>query len=182
MIIGLTGPNASGKGEAGIYLKSKGYIYHSLSTILREEGKKLGIEPLRENLIKLGNDLRHKYGSAFLALRLTEGLPKTGGHIVDSIRNPAEIGTLRKGGDFILIGIDAPVDMRFKRSVKRKRPGDAKTLQEFIEKEGRENKANSENQQLRKCLQMSDVVIINDSTIEDLYRKIDAAIEKNKET
>lgn len=178
MIIGLTGPNASGKGEAGSYLKSKGYIYHSLSDILREESKKLGIEPRRENLIKLGNDLRHRYGPAFLALCLIEKLSKTEDHIVDSIRNPAEIETLRKKGDFILIGIDAPVNIRFKRSLKRKRPGDAQTIQEFIEKEDRENKASFENQQLKKCLSMADVVIINDSTIEEFHRKVDEAIRE----
>ncbi len=55
MIIGLTGANASGKGEAASYLKSKGFEYYSLSDILREEAKRKKIEPLRENLIKRGN-------------------------------------------------------------------------------------------------------------------------------
>ena len=59
MIIGLTGANASGKGEAAGYLKSKGFAYYSLSDILREEAKLRGIEPSRENLIKLGNELRN---------------------------------------------------------------------------------------------------------------------------
>lgn len=182
MVIGLTGPNASGKGEAALYIKSKGFIYHSLSDILREEGKRLGIEPTRENLIRLGNDLRRKNGASFLALRVKERLTSAKNHIVDSIRNPAEIEALKEVDGFIMVGIDAPVEIRFKRSLKRKRPGDAETLEEFIKKEKKENKPDSENQQLKKCLQMADTLIINDSTIEGLYRKIDDALAKEKKT
>ena len=94
MVIGLTGPNAAGKGEAALYIKSKGFVYHSLSDILREEAKKSGIEASRENLIRLGNELRRKNGPAFLAIRAIKGLRNTENHIVDSIRNPAEIEAL----------------------------------------------------------------------------------------
>lgn len=180
MVIGLTGPNASGKGEAALYIKSKGFVYSSLSDTLREEAKNLGIEPLRENLIRLGNELRRKNGHSVLALRTIEKFDKRKNYIVDSVRNPAEIETLRTLKDFILIGIDAPVEIRFKRSIERKRPGDAGTLKDFIAKEGEENKPGSENQQLKKCLQMADVIIVNDSTVDDLHRKIDEAINKNK--
>ena len=180
MIIGLTGPNASGKSEAALYIKSKGFAYHSLSDILREEGRRLGIDPLRENLIKLGNELRHKNGPSVLALRVMEGLSGTENHIVDSIRNPAEVEALRKSEGFVLLGIDAPTQMRFKRGLKRKRPGDAKTLHEFIEKEEKENKNNVENQQLKKCLRMADTIIVNNSTIKEFYKKIDEAIEENR--
>ncbi len=182
MVIGLTGPNASGKGEAALYIKSRGFNYQSLSDILREEAKNQGIETSRENLIKLGNALRRENGPSILARHAIEELSKTKDHIVDSIRNPSEVEALRKIEGFVLIGIDAPVEVRFKRTLKRKRPGDAQTLQEFIEKEERENKASSENQQLRKCLEMAETVIINDSTVEGFHKKIDEVLEKNKKT
>lgn len=38
-LIGLIGPNASGKGEVADYLKKKGYQVYSLSDVLREEAK-----------------------------------------------------------------------------------------------------------------------------------------------
>ena len=179
MIIGLTGPNAAGKGEAARYIRSKGFIYYSLSDILREESKKLAIQPTRENLIKLGNELRRKNGPSVLTHSIIKKIKKTKDYIIDSIRNPGEISELHKLDDFLLIGIDAPVEIRFKRSVQRKRYGDAKTLQGFIEKEEKENKSISENQQLKRCLKMADVILVNDSTIAGFYRKIYAAIEKN---
>ena len=42
MIIGLTGKNAAGKGEVARFLQDKGFYYHSLSDVLREELKKRG--------------------------------------------------------------------------------------------------------------------------------------------
>ncbi len=177
MVIGLTGPNASGKGEAALYIRSKGFIYHSLSDTLREKARERKIEPLRENLIKLGNELRGKFGSSYLAVQIKKDLLKKEDHIVDSIRNPGEIAELRKLDNFVLIGIDAPVKLRYERSLKRKRPGDAETLEEFIKKEEKENKEEKNNQQLRRCLDMADTIIANDSTLEGLYRKIDEAIK-----
>ncbi|MEE8317965.1 MAG: AAA family ATPase [Candidatus Omnitrophota bacterium] len=182
MLIGLTGPNASGKGEAALYIKAKGFSYDSLSDILREEAKKKGIETSREKLIELGNEARRKNGPSVLALRAIERLPKSGNHIIDSIRNPAEVEALKAINAFTLIGIDCPVETRFKRAIKRKRTGAAQTLREFVEKEKRENKADPSNQQLEKCLGMADTVIINDSTLEEFHKKIDAALKKNQKT
>ena len=36
-LIGLTGTNAAGKGEAAAFLGTRGYAYLSLSDVLREE-------------------------------------------------------------------------------------------------------------------------------------------------
>lgn len=66
MIIGLTGKNASGKGEAANYLKTKGFAYYSLSDALREEATARNIEHTRENLIRLGNQLRKEFGADYL--------------------------------------------------------------------------------------------------------------------
>ena len=40
MIIGLTGKNGSGKGVVAAFLKERGFIFHSLSDVIREEIKK----------------------------------------------------------------------------------------------------------------------------------------------
>ena len=230
MIIGLTGRNASGKGEVAEYLKSKGFVYLSLSDELREEATNLGIEHTRDNLIKLGNELREKYGPNYLAakindkikqqlkkynkknsisnninnknieLKTNEKINKTiinknnnqineniinnknndkiknnngANFVVDSIRSPFEAKELMKNIDFILVGIDAPVELRFKRLLKRKRAGDAKTLEEFKQQEERENLNNATNQQLDKTFKLSKKVILNDGSLKQLHKKID---------
>ena len=183
MIIGLTGKNASGKGEAADYLQKKGFVYFSLSDELREEAAKMGYEQTRTNLIKIGNNLRKKYGTNYLAKKVNEKISmekKENKFVVDSIRNPGEITELKKNKDFFLLGIDAPVELRFKRIKERKRFGEAKTLAQFMKMEERENFKNKANQQLDKCLEMADKVIVNNSTLEELHNKIDSFLNKLK--
>jgi dephospho-CoA kinase len=178
MVIGLTGPNASGKGEAVDYLKSKGFKSISLSDILREEARHRGIEISRENLIKLGNEMRKEKGPSILADIAIKSIGGKDNYIIDSIRNPDEIRAIRKIKGFRLIGIDAPVEIRFKRCCNRNRPGDSKTLDEFIEKEKKENILEQANQQLKNCIKLADKIIINDSNLENFYKKIDETINE----
>ena len=70
MIIGLTGKNGSGKGEAAHFLKERGFHYYSLSDALRDEAKKRGQEVTRDTLLALGNELREKEGPGCLAERI----------------------------------------------------------------------------------------------------------------
>ncbi|MEK6733233.1 MAG: AAA family ATPase [Candidatus Omnitrophota bacterium] len=178
MIIGLTGANASGKGEAAEYLKSKGFEYYSLSDILREEARVKGIEPSRENLIMLGNKLRREKGLSILAELAIKKIKDKRNYIIDSVRSPFEIKALRQLKGFTLIGIDAPVETRFNRILSRNRAGDPGTLEDFIEKERKENISADTNQQLENCLKLADKIIINDSTIEEFHKRIYEVIKK----
>src|SRR3989338_234154 len=180
MIIGLTGKNASGKGEAANYLKTKGFVYYSLSDVLREEATKRGIEHSRDNLIDLGNELREKFGPNYLAKQINNKIGdskklSTNDHffVVDSIRSPYEAKELMKNKDFILVGIDATIEIRFERLLRRNRLGDAKTLEEFKKQEERENLKSDTNQQLDETFKLADIVIANDETLEELHKKID---------
>jgi len=179
MIIGLTGKNASGKGEAAEYLKKKGFEHHSLSDALREEAAAKGIEPTRDNLINLGNQLRKEFGAEYLAKKINKKIQASHleDFVVDSIRNPHEIEELRKNRDFVLLAIDAPAELRFERLLKRGRLGDAATLEEFKKQEERENLKNDSNQQMDKCISMADKSIINDGALEQFHRKINELIK-----
>src|SRR3989338_424917 len=183
MIIGLTGRNASGKGEAANYLKEKGFVYYSLSDALREEATKRGSEHSRDNLIKLGNDLRAKFGASYLAQQINkkikkqqQGKNKNQNFVVDSIRSPFEAKELMKNKGFVLVGIDAPIELRFRRLLERNRLGDAKTLEDFKQQEQRENLKSDTNQQLDATFGMAKKVIVNDGTLEELHKKIDEFI------
>ena len=178
MIFGLTGKNASGKGEVAKYLITRGFSYFSLSDEIRDEAKKRNIEPTRENLITLGNELREKNGPSALAKIVIKKIKKDS--IVDSIRNPAEINELRKITDFVLITVNAPIEIRFQRGVKRGRMGDADTLEKFRELEEKENFKNTIGQQLDKCISMADKVIVNDGSLDELNKKVDKILNDEK--
>jgi dephospho-CoA kinase len=170
-LIGLTGTNSSGKGEAAAYFQKRGYRYFSLSDLIREELQKKGKAPTRNNLIKMGNELRDKFGPDILARLVMKKVKDKA--VIDSIRNPKEVEYLRKQKSFIFLAVDAPVELRYKRAKKRGREESASTLQQFIEKEKEEMTEREKGQQLQKCMDMADLVIVNDGSLEDLYRKLE---------
>ena|SRR3989338_87850 len=184
MIIGLTGRNAAGKGEVAIYLKEKHFIYYSLSDAIREEATKRKLEHSRNNLIKLGNELRKDKGPDYLAKQINkkikQQLSKSQNFVIDSIRSPFEAKELMKNNGFVLVGIDAPIKLRFKRLRERNRVGDAKTLEDFKKQEQRENLKSDTNQQLDATFGLAKKVVVNDGTLEELHKKMDRLLMELK--
>jgi|SRR3989344_3728158 len=178
MMIGITGRNAAGKGEVANYLKTKGFVYYSLSDVIREEATKRRLEHSRANLINLGNELRKKFGPDYLAQQVNKKIKnllknkKNQNFVVDSIRSPYEARELTKNKRFTLVGIDAPVELRFKRLLERNRIGDAKTLEEFKQQEQRENLKSDTSQQLDATFGMAKKIIVNDGSLKELHKNI----------
>ena len=171
-IIGLTGTNGSGKGAAAEYFISKGYAFYSLSDVIRENLKKDGLELTRDNLIRKGNELRSLGGADFLAKQVMEKVE--GDAVIDSIRNPEEVRFLKSHKNFILLAIDADVELRYERVKKRGRIESASTLQEFIKKEAEEKTSNPTQQQLHICFGMADFFVLNEGSLADLNNKLEA--------
>ncbi len=173
MIIGLTGKNASGKTEVCQYLISRGFEYYSLSDEIREEIRRRGREITREVLIEVGNELRAKFGPEILAERILQRLERDRNYVIDSIRNPAEVGALKRRQDFTLLAIEADRTIRFERSRQRDREGTPQTLEHFIEEEACELKSDDPaTQQLVATRRLADLVVINDGTLDDLHRRL----------
>lgn len=169
--VGLTGLNASGKGLAASVLKKFGYAYFSLSDIVREETAARGLELTRDNLIRVGIDLRTVSNDpGILARRLLNRLVPLS--VIDSIRTPEEINVLREMEDFILIGVQADARTRFARMQGRARPGDALDFEQFQRHEARETTGDIHAPQLHVCMQLADMVIDNNGTVEDFREKI----------
>jgi dephospho-CoA kinase len=91
--------------------------------------------------------------------------------VVDSIRSPGEVAVLRTLKRFVLLGVDAPIALRFERSVRRGRTGDGATLDEFAANEARENTASESGQKLNETLALADRVVRNDGSLEVLRER-----------
>jgi dephospho-CoA kinase len=170
-LIGLTGTNSSGKGEVASFFEKKGYAYFSLSDLIREELRKIGKEATRDNLIKMGNELREKGGHDILARLVMKKVKDKS--VIDSIRNPKEVEYLRAQKSFILLAVDAPAELRYERAKKRGREESASTLEEFIKKEAEEMTDLEKGQQLHNCMKMADFLVINDGSLKDLHRRLE---------
>ena len=180
MLIGLTGSYCSGKDTVAEYLvKEKNFGHVSLSDELRKVLRSRNIDTTRENLIRIGTELREKEGLGVLAKLALAHIPENKDFTVTSIRHPAEVETLKARKDFVLINVDAPAVKRFERMQIRNRPGDPKTFDEFIKMEKKESQDHGPGQQLKKCMEIATIHFINDTdSLPNLYSKIDALLEK----
>lgn len=169
MIIGLTGKNGAGKGEVANILKESGYIYHSLSDAIRDEITKQGNPITREKLIETGNFLRKKGGPSVLADKTLDKLDPEKNYIIDSIRNPAEVISLKRRSDFTLLCVEADEKVRFERIKSRNRENDPVTFQEFVKLEKQELASlDPDKQQLQKTIELADHQVKNDSSLDEL--------------
>jgi dephospho-CoA kinase len=170
-LIGLTGPNGAGKGEAAECLKAEGYDYFSLSDVIRDKLREEGKAASRDNMIEKGNGLRRQFGPDILARLIMDKVGRKA--VIDSIRNTSEVEYLRGRPGFVLIAVDAPVETRFERIRARGRDESAKTLEQFVRKEAEEKGGDAGAQQLDKVMAMADIILVNDGSLEDLRRKLE---------
>ncbi|MFQ5767523.1 MAG: AAA family ATPase, partial [Acidobacteriota bacterium] len=152
--IGLTGPNAAGKGEVAAYLMTRGYGYHSLSDVVRQEAADRGLDSSRENLVRVGNELRQTGGPGILVRRLLSHLALPA--VIDSVRNPGEAEALAQLDRFVLLAVEAPASLRFRRIQARGRLGDIASLEEFRRFENRENSASGVEQRIKATMEKAD--------------------------
>jgi dCMP deaminase len=179
VIVGLTGKFAAGKGTVAERLMALGYRYHSLSDILREELAGRGVEEGRDALREIGNELRQADGPGALARRLLERLSDGNDHIVDSIRNPAEVVELRKLDAFVLIAVDAPAPVRFQRLRLRDRIGDPETWEAFQKMEAAELASDDPTtQQLIATLALADHEMENSGPRSALEAHLSSLLER----
>lgn len=173
MIIGLTGKNAAGKGEVAQVLREGGFNYLSLSDLLRDELKQRDLEVSRENLIRVGTELRQHYGGGVLADRALQKIEVDKNYVIDSIRNPREVEVLKRLKNFRLVHVTSLPDKRFERIKSRSREGDPQTMKEFNNLEKREAVSADPNaQQLDSTAGMADVEMENNGTLDELRQQV----------
>lgn len=180
LVLGLTGPNAAGKGEVAALLEERGFSCHSLSDVVREEALRRGRTVSRDDLITTGNELRREGGPGALAERILARLGDR--DVVDSIRNPAEVAVLRRLPRFVLVGVDAPAEARFERARRRPGRGDAVSdLRAFLDKEAEEDTEEETNQRLSATFALRDRTLYNGGSLEDLREAVETLLRELEE-
>jgi dephospho-CoA kinase len=178
LILGFTGPIASGKEAAKKYIESKyGAVSFKFSNILRNILESIAVPNDRANIIALSTFLRQQYGEDILAKAIAKNVSESADDIivVDGIRRLADIKYLQEVPGFVLIAIDAKPEIRHARSVSRnENAGDAeKNYEEFLADHQKETELT-----IPEVMSKADFVISNDGDFEDLYKQIDELVEK----
>ena len=175
-IIGITGTLGAGKGTIVDYLiKNRGYKHYSVRGYLIEEAKRRGLKINRDTFVVVANDLRSKHSPSYIIDQLyLEALNKGGDAIIESIRTPGEVDSLRKQEHFLLIGIDADPKIRYERIVNRASETDKISYETFLMNERREMESTDPNHQnIGRCMQMADYIFTNNGTFEELYLQLE---------
>jgi dephospho-CoA kinase len=183
LIIGITGTNAAGKGTVVEILKKDfGFEHLSVREYLAKEIAKRNLEINRENLIQTANDIRKKHSPSYIVEQLyKEALRLKNSVIIESIRTEGEVEALKKNPDFILIAVDADRKTRYERSLKRNSETDQLTYEDFVKMEEKEMHSNNKGEQnLIKCIELADVIIYNNGTVDDLKKKVNKYLVSSK--
>ena len=167
--------------------KKLGFVHHSFSREIRQVAKERGIKVSRLTLSKLGFDLRKesrksKSNESILGRRVLDHIlkdMKKGQHkfVVDGLRDYDELYLFRqhemdnKDTRFVLVGVDAPQELRWQRLRKRGRQGDPETFEDFKKVDDWEMSGRG-GQEVGKCMKMADYIIVNDSSVTEMKKKV----------
>ncbi|MDB5236969.1 MAG: hypothetical protein JWL88_71 [Parcubacteria group bacterium] len=179
MILGITGSFGAGKGAVVDYLvQQKGFVHFAAREFIFEQVRKRGLPLDRDSTTIVANELRATHGSAYIIQCLLKEAEASGKDaVIESLRAVAEARFIQEEGGIVL-GIDAPAEIRFARVIKRASETDHVTFQKWVEQEKKEMNPNDPTKQdIFGALALSDIVIQNDGTLEELHQKIDAFLE-----
>ena len=180
MIIGITGTLGAGKGTIVEYFLKKNFKHYSVREFLIDEISKRELEPNRENMVLVANDLRTKFGPSYIVEELyAKAKSDSRNCIIESLRCPGEIEALKKKRDFVLFAVDADIETRYARIFERASKTDRISFDEFVVQEQKEMNSNNPNKQnLRRCIEMADYKFKNDWTIAELHNKVEKVLNK----
>jgi dephospho-CoA kinase len=179
IIIGITGTLGAGKGTVVEYLvEKKGFDHYSVRAFLLNEIRRRGIPENRDSMVVVANELRAQHGPSYVTDQLYQQAALVGKNcIIESIRTPGEIDSLRDKGSFFLFAVDADPPLRYHRIVERSSETDKITYGTFLENEDREMNATDPNKQnLRACIRQADFVFTNDGSKEELFSEVEKTL------
>ncbi|MBP6880427.1 AAA family ATPase [Candidatus Saccharibacteria bacterium] len=186
LLIGISGSFASGKDViAELLAKRAGYTHVSSSDMVRAAAKTAGLESDRTMLRPFANKIRDKNGADYftkIAFEQANSAATTDKKriVVSGLRAKAEADFIKnKGG--VIIFVDAPLELRFDRAQSRKRDLESYSKDIFERNEKKESQVTSgkNEQNIYSIKENADIQIVNDGTIDDLWRKLKSLLPNN---
>lgn len=180
-IIGITGTIGAGKGTIVDYLVSHYHFRHySVRKYLIKEIERRNLPVNRDSMVSVANELRAVNSPSFIVDQLYRNALRDGDYaIIESVRTPGEIDSLKNTGQFVLLAVDADPLIRYRRIVERNSETDHISYETFLENEQREMNTRDPNKQnLSECIRRADFLFHNNEGFQELYDQVDSAMRK----
>ena len=179
ILIGLMGTIGAGKDVVSDYLVEKyGFQVYRSGDICREIAKERGVEPTRENLQGITNEMYSKHGETFFVDTILKKIEVAGVEraIFNGVRNPidAKVPMEKLGKNFKLVLVDAKPEIRFERLKTRARAGFPTTLEKFKKHEDKEYALFN----MRETFSLPHKTLNNNSTLEELYSQTEELVKE----
>jgi len=174
-VVGITGTIGAGKGTVVEYLTGrKGFTHYPVRGFLIREIEKRGLPVDRDSMVMVANELREQHTPSYIIEALyREAVANGTDAVIESIRTPGEVDALRKVPHFMLLAIDAEPLIRYRRIAHRGSATDNIDFETFLANEAREMDSSDPNHQnIRKCIEMADIAIVNNSSLDDLHQQL----------
>ena len=177
MIIGLSGTFASGKDTLAKHLmQSKNFMHVSTGDMVRAVAEAEYGNTERPTLLKTANELRRKRGPGVLADLGIEKYVAEGsgfnGLVISGVRTLGEATAIQTNGG-IIVFVDAPMDLRYKRIQDRKRANEESlSLEDFKKSEEEETRTDHSDpyvQDLAGVRELADIIVTNDNNLEMFF-------------
>lgn len=177
-IIGITGTLAAGKGTVVEYLiERKSFRHYSARGLLNEIIADKGLEPGRDTMRDLANQMRADKGPAALIEALFAKAVSVGEDaVIESVRTEGEVTALRASGyPFCLLAVDAAQRTRYERAHGRGSSTDDVSFETFAAQEAKEMSSTEPHEQnLGRCMELADARLTNDGSTSDFHQAIEA--------
>ncbi len=181
MLIGITGTDGSGKGSVVSYLIAKlGFVHYSSRDLIMLEVNKRGLSPTRANIRIVANIMRGEGGADVIVKNALKLIAENHvqNAVIESIRAIKEAETLKQAGG-ILLALDAPPEVRYKRIASRGSSTDKVSYEDFLKQEELEmNDTDPNGMQKAKVIAMADYLISNSESRQELNLAVDKFLEK----
>jgi dephospho-CoA kinase len=174
-IIGFCGLPGAGKTTAIEAVKDLGKVI-TMGDVIRNELRKLNIEPSDDNLGDMAKKLRNEGGEGIIAEKCIELIEKSGQSkiiFIDGIRSKAEVEVFRKKWKFPLIAIELNQKLRYKRIADRARKDDSRDLTDIKQRDLREISFG-----LETVIKNADFHVYNEGNIEEMKEKTRVIVQK----
>ncbi|SDF33751.1 nucleoside monophosphate kinase [Halorientalis regularis] len=181
-VIGTVGLPGSGKGEAAEVARELGVPVVTMGDVIRRECRDRGLDPASHHG-EIAQKLRDENGPAAIAERslplIEERLAgeDTDTVLVDGLRSDVELAAFRDrfGGEFYLVSIEAPFEVRRERITDRGRD-DTEGGESLRERDERELGFG-----MGEAMERADVTIENTDTLERFRKQIRTVFDEGPE-